>query len=111
MLQPLKGLIKTAVHRAGISSQVTAAQIVAAVNAFLDEAVLPGLRTSVQVTSFQHGVLKVTCQNSVAAHEVRSLEAGIHQAVIAVDPKADLRHTAIHIHSASVDAFPDFSSL
>ncbi len=97
---PIKGLIKTAVRRAGITTQVSSAQIVASVSAFLDAAVLPGLRAYIQVISFQHGTLKVNCQNAVASHEVRSLESGIRQAILTADPKAELKQLAISIHSA-----------
>lgn len=102
-MQSLKHLIKHAVRRAGITQQVSAAQIVAAVNQFLDQAALPQLRSFVQVISFQHGVLKVTCQNAVASHEVKSLESGIREAIGKADPKAELRQLAIHIGSAAYD--------
>lgn len=96
-MQSLKYLVKSAVNRAGISRQISAAQIVAAVKVFLDTAVLPGLRSSVRIISFQHGVLKVNCANAVAAHELRSLESGVRQIIAETDPKAELRTLTIHI--------------
>lgn len=91
----MKGLIKSAVHRAGITEQVNSVQIVSAVRYFLDTAVLDTLRPMIQVISYSHGTLKLLCQNSVAAHEVRSLESGIRDALIRANPKAELRYLSI----------------
>ncbi|MEK9130866.1 MAG: hypothetical protein AAB429_01990 [Patescibacteria group bacterium] len=96
-MQSLKHLVKSAVRRAGISTQVSAAQIVTGVKVFLDAAVLPGLRSSIQIVSFQHGILKVNCANAVAAHELRSLESGVRQVIAETDPQAELRQLVIHL--------------
>ncbi len=93
----MKHLITSAVHRAGITAEINSVQIVAAVRAFLDSAVLPALRPSIQVISYQHGTLKILCANAVAAHETRSLETGVRDALVRADPKAELRQLLIHI--------------
>ncbi len=93
----MKNLIKSAVHRAGITAQVSSVQIVTAIRVFLDASVIPVLRPSIQVISYQHGSLKILCANAVAAHEVRSLESGIRDALVRTDPKAELRHLFIQI--------------
>lgn len=96
-MQSLKHLIKHAVRRAGITEQVSATQIISAVKSFLDAAVLPGLRSSIHLISYRHGVLKAACEHAVAAHELRSLESGIREVIIKTSPVAELKHLSIHI--------------
>ena len=97
----LKGLLQHAVNRAGITQQVRSVNIVQAVSDFLDAAMPPLLRPHVHVTSFNQGLLKITCDHSVAANETKALEGGILEAAVVADPKAQIRHVLIQIQSQS----------
>lgn len=97
MMLPLKNLIRTAVHRAGISQQVHATHVTETTRAFLETALLPSLITQVHVVSFVDGVLKIACQSAVAAHEVKSVQEGIVEAVVSTIPTCQIRHVFIQI--------------
>lgn len=97
----LKSLIPKAINRAGISEQIRATAVVQAAEQFLDMAMLSDLRKMAQVVSFSQGLLKIHCRNSVAAHEVQSLQTGIVEAVTAADPRVDVRRVLAVVHSPS----------
>lgn len=98
-MRALKYLIPKAIQRAGISKEVSATRIVGAASDFLDLAVLKDLRHTIKVVSYAHGSLKIYCEHTIAAHEVRCLEPGIVEAITTVEPRAYLRNIFVQVRS------------
>ncbi len=95
----LKSMLQKAIGRAGLTRQISASSAVMTARQFLQAALVKEMQGMVRVVSFHQGLLRIACKNSVAAHEVTLLEPGIREAIITMDPRADVKTILVQIRS------------